>query len=240
MPIHDWKRVEAGLFHHFHHQWISRLCDTLNAGTLPESFYALAEQRAKGSVPDVLTLNLGGVQEDEASGGLAVATAPPKTRFTARGELDAYAKRASRIAIHHRLGDVVCVIEIVSPGNKSSSNALKSFVEKSVDFLNRGIHLLVVDLFPPTKRDPEGIHGAIWSEFSDDPFALPPDKPLTLAAYSSSMTPMAFVEPVAVGDALTDMPLFLEPETYVPAPLEATYQATWNSLPKPFKNLLEN
>jgi hypothetical protein len=22
MPIHDWTRVDAGIFHHFHQQWI--------------------------------------------------------------------------------------------------------------------------------------------------------------------------------------------------------------------------
>lgn len=35
MPMHDWTRVEAGIFHAFHHRWISALSDTLNGGTLP-------------------------------------------------------------------------------------------------------------------------------------------------------------------------------------------------------------
>ena len=34
-----------------------------------------------------------------------------------------------------------------------------------------------------------------------------------------------------MGDALPDMPLFLKPEFYVPAPLEATYQTSWNRFP---------
>jgi len=41
--------------------------------------------------------------------------------------------------------------------------------------------LLSVDLLPPGPRDPNGIHGAIWGELTDDPFTLPPDEPLTLA-----------------------------------------------------------
>jgi hypothetical protein len=68
---------------------------------------------------------------------------------------------------------------------------------------------------------------------------LPPDKPLTLAAYDAGPEWVAYVEPVAVGDELPAMPLFLKPEWYVPAPLEATYQARWNVFPAPMKRLLE-
>ena len=35
----------------------------------------------------------------------------------------------------------------------------------------------------PSLRDPEGIDKAIWDEFRDEPFELPPDKPLTVTAY---------------------------------------------------------
>jgi len=50
---------------------------------------------------------------------------------------------------------------------------------------------------------------------------------------------VAYVEFVAVGDPLPDMPLFLKPEFYVLAPLEATYQTTWNGFPAALKGLLE-
>ena len=35
MPIHDWTRVDAGIFHHFHYQWISTISNALNGGLLP-------------------------------------------------------------------------------------------------------------------------------------------------------------------------------------------------------------
>ncbi len=41
MPIHDWTRVDAGLFHAFHYHWIGNLCDALNAGALPRDYFAL-------------------------------------------------------------------------------------------------------------------------------------------------------------------------------------------------------
>jgi hypothetical protein len=105
--------------------------------------------------------------------------------------------------------------------------------------IRQGIHLLVIDLFPASKRDPQGIHKLIWDEFEEEDFALPSDKPLILAAYDAGLDWVAYVEPVAVGDALPAMPLFLKPEWYVPSPLEATYQATWDVFPAPMKRLLE-
>ena len=103
----------------------------------------------------------------------------------------------------------------------------------------QGIHLLAIDLFPPTKRDPQGIHKAIWDEIEEADLELPGDRPLTLASYDAGPPPVAYVEPVAVGDVLLDMPVFLKPGSYVPIPLETTYQATWESFPKPMKRLLE-
>ena len=44
MPIHDWTRVDAGLFHAFHQSWIVKLCDALNRGLLPPDYFALPEQ----------------------------------------------------------------------------------------------------------------------------------------------------------------------------------------------------
>jgi hypothetical protein len=153
-------------------------------------------------------------------------------------EADLYAGKANRVTIRHRHGRVIAVIEIVSPGNKSSRAALRSFVEELADLLCQNIHLLVIDLLPPSPRDPQGIHKALWDELQEEPFELLPDKPLTVGPYSAGPVKVAYVKSVAVGDVLPPMPLFLEPEAYVPAPLEATYQATWEVFPAVLKGLL--
>jgi hypothetical protein len=241
MPIHDWTRVEPGIFHDFHQAWTIEIRNALNAGGLPPGFFALAEQIVSGPIPDVVTLQRRTTQTDRRDpvGGIAVADAPPRARFVSSAQPDAYARKANRIVIRHRLGKVVAVIEVISPGNKSGRNAFRSFVEKTAEILRQGINLLVVDLFPPSPRDPEGIHKAIWDEICEEPFALPPDKPLTVAAYSAGEPKTAYVEPVAVGDPLPDLPIFLDPGTYVPAPLEATYQATWSKCPEAVRDLVE-
>src|SRR5438874_1509266 len=82
---------------------------------------------------------------------------------------------------------VTAEIELVSPGNMSSRHALRSFVDKAIELLNAGIHLLIVDLFPPGPRQPQSIHAAVSSEIIEDNFQLPPDQPLTLVAYSAGI-----------------------------------------------------
>lgn len=240
MPIHDWTRVNAGLFHHFHQRWIQALCDALNSGGLPEGYFALSEQVANGPFPDVLTLQgkSKGAGRSGEEGGIAVASTPPRTRFVLQCDDERYSARASRIVIRHPLGNLVAVIEIVSPGNKASRASLRTFVQKASDVLRNGIHLLVVDLFPTGPRDPQGIHKAIWDEIHDEPFELPDDKPLTLVAYAAGSPMTAYVEPVAVGDALPDMPIFLAVGSYVPAPLEMAYETTWSVCPQQMKDEL--
>ena len=241
MPVHDWTRVDAGLFHDFHQDWTIELRRSLNAGRLPPGYVALADQQTGGPISHVLTLNRrpDTSGKREAAGGLAVAAVPPQARFVVEAEEDTYARRANRIRIQHRHGEVVAVIEIVSPGNKSSTNALRAFVRKAAELIWQGIHLLVVDLFPPSERDPQGIHKAIWDEIAERPFALPADKPLTVVAYRAVPIKTAYVEPVAVGDALPSLPIFLTEGEYIPAPLEETYQASWAVFPADFKELLQ-
>src|SRR5947209_13106310 len=242
MPIHDWTRVDAGLLHAFHQSWIVILSRTLNAGVLPPDYFALLEQSIQGPIPDVLTLKLseGRDEPDGTGSGPAAAVAPPRTRVVRRADDTIYVRKADRIAVRHRHGQVVAVVEIVSPGNKASRNELRTFVEKSAALIAQGVHLLVIDLFPPSKRDPQGIHKAIWDQFVEEDFELPADQRLTLAAYDAGPPPAAYVEFVAVGEALPDMPIFLKPEFDVPAPLEATYRTTWEDFfPTPMKRLLE-
>jgi hypothetical protein len=238
MPIHDWTRVSAGIFHDFHVAWIVSIQKILNTEILPPTHYAQIEQ-THGSFdteyfepgPDLI-LEPGDLSFTESQ--------PPITRYTTTAEFDPYLLKRRTVVIRHSSGDrIIALIEIVSPGNKAARHALRSFVEKAVEALYHGYHLLIVDLFPPGPRDPQGIHGAIWSEFSDAQFELPRGEPLTLAAYSAGPIKNAYIEPAAVGREMIDMPLFLEPETYVNVPLEATYQAAYRGVPQRWKRVLE-
>ena len=245
MPVHDWTRVEAGIFHHFHHSWIEEIQRALNAGVLPKGYYAMQEQHAAGFGPDVLTLQGDADEFDSTgpaigggSGGLLLA--PPKLAVTAEAEFAFYRRKQSRVVVRHVSGDeIVAMVEIISPGNKSGKNALRAFVQKAAELLERQIHLLILDLHPPGPRDPGGIHAAIWEQLTNDAYVLPPDKPLTLAAYESDLTIRAFIEHCRVGDSLIEMPLFLKRDGQVPVPLEQTYQAAFAVLPGRWRSVLE-
>jgi hypothetical protein len=243
MPIHDWRRVRTGVFHDFHQDWTICLKRALNGGILPPGYYAMVEQASSGRYPDVVSFLIdrgaGDRRSPSLNGGvLTLAEAPPRVGVTAVIEADPYAQRANRIVVVNENETVVAVIEIVSPGNKSSRGDFQSFVEKAIQFLRLGIHLLIVDLFPPTSRDPQGLHAAIWSAMTDCDFQLPEGKPLTVASYSAGFLRRAFVETLAVGDLLPAMPLFLEAESYVEVPLETTYQTAFDDVPKPYRDEL--
>lgn len=243
MPIHDWSLVDASIFYSFHVSWTVELHRVLNRGLLPPNYYALTETigRPDGTLFQTFQQPANDpIIIEETRGGVDRETMPPQARFHARAEGDVYAANAKTIVIRHQNNhQVIAAVMIVSPGNKSNRHAIRAFVEKAVTALHAGIHLLIVDLFPPGPRDPQGIHKAIWDELIDNDFALPEDKPLTVAAYSADQFPEAFIEPVAVGDRLPDMPLFLTPDVYVPTPLEATYCSAWEVFPSFWREVLE-
>jgi hypothetical protein len=243
MPIHDWTRVGAGIFHDFHISWVCRISEALNSRILPDDYYALSERHPGPLDPDVLTRKgLAGPRDEPGFEGTAVGlkVAPPRTAFQAESDASFYRRKRPSIVVRRASGDdVVAMIEIVSPGNKDSRRALRAFVDKAAWLLDQGVHLLVADLHPPTPRDPSGIHGAIWEEITGRGFEPPAGKPLTVVTYEADNALRAYIEPLAVGDALPEMPLFLRPGAYVEVPLEATYQVAWESVPLRWRRVVE-
>ncbi len=230
MPLHDWSRVPTYVYHDFHMGLLVALRRVLNSGVLPEGYYALADQSMRTMGPDVLTLGPHTTEPARTpppSGrvGVAVAETPPRAQVMARTPPRPVGFRQKRVTIRHRSDDrVVAIFELVSPGNKAARYPFQTFVRKTVRAIEAGIHMLIVDPFPPGKRDPNGVHGAIWDALGGDPYTQPTDKPLVVAAYEASPAgPGCYVEPLAAGDPLPDAPLFLEPGYYVPVPLERAY-----------------
>jgi hypothetical protein len=212
MPVHDWTRVDAGIFHAFHLAWAVHLCEALNGGVLPAEFDALPDQ--------------------EAGTGGAGLPEPLDSSF--------YLQRQRSVIVRHgRDSHIVAMIEIVSPGNKSGEYPFRTFLKKLAAALREGVNLLVIDLFPPTPRGPRGLHSAFWEYLGGEPFTAPASELLMLAAYEASGSPTAFIEPTAVGRDLPDMPLILAPGQSVPVPLERTYRQAYDGMPAPSKAPLE-
>lgn len=245
MPVHDWTRVEAGIYHDLHVAWLPEIRKALNR-VLPEGYYALAEQHAGNNIADVLTLHESAPATEPAApapdtGGTVVAEAPPRVRWKASLTGTAVARRRT-LAIRHVSGHrLVAILEIVSPANKDRVDHIEDFAAKVVSALDAGVHVLIVDLFPPGPRDPGGLHGVIHQrmEQSDDRYDLPSDEPLTLASYVAGPRIDVYLEHVRVGGALPEMPLFIRPDRYINVPLESTYTSAYEGMPAFWKGVLE-
>lgn len=210
MPVHDWSRVGGGVFHDFHVSWLLEIKRALRRGLLPPDHYAMIAEPSAGDagVPDVLP--------DQVT-----------------------ARRQRSLVVRHASGDrVVATIEVVSRGNKSSRNAVRSMLDKSVAALDAGVNLLSIDVHPPGPRDPDGIHGLLMGEIGPLGYALGSERRLTAAAYVGGAVVEAFVCHFAVGEPLPAMPLFLTGEDYVTLPLEPAYAAAWEDVPAQWQAVL--
>ncbi len=208
MPVHDWTRVDVGVFHAFHHGWISEISRELNRIIPADKYYALP----------VLIFG---------------DTVPPSSVSKIVDVIEWYANKKKSVAVFRRTDHLtVAVLDIVTPGNKCSRGTIELFGKQYRGVLEPGCNLDVIDLYPPTSRDPEGIHPVIWGEDDAGEYKFDPAHPLTCAAYVGGADAQAFVEPVAVGDVLPNLPLFLLSDVYVNVPLEATYRSAFEALPK--------
>ena len=243
MPVHDWTRIYAGVFHHLHVTWLVELARTLNHGLLPPGYYALGEQVIGGAVPDVLMLGRHTTRGEPAAAPATAGARParlPTATITAVAEAPLYPPRPRVIAVRHRSGDrLVAIIEIVSAGNKDDAADVGSLVEKTVVALSKAIHVVLIDLYPPGRFDPHGLHNLVWAELGQETVDLPPERPLQVVSYLSQGKVSSFIEPLAIGDRLPAAPLFLEQGSFVSLPLEATYMTSFATLPAHLREEVE-
>src|SRR5436190_16425450 len=123
MAVHDWRRVDAGTFHAFHLAWLGQFQAALNGGLLPSGFYALAEQHAGTTIPDVLTLHTSTDEEQlpaPASGTVTVTKTRPRVQRKLAAQTSPSPKGKRRtLAVRHVSGHrLIALVEIISPANK--------------------------------------------------------------------------------------------------------------------------
>jgi hypothetical protein len=252
MPLHNWNKVDAGIFHAFHTTWITEIQNSLNHGLLPPDHYALAEQHMGGFIGDVLTLRVPTPSSDvgrdayssdlEGSPSATALLTPPKTSIRESLEVD-LAEMARTVTIRHvSTHRIVAMIEIISRANKDREDSVAAIVEKTIRALSQGIHVLLVDLLRPGKFDPNGLHDQIrkacsW-KVAEPSFAV---LEATLISYQSMGDHFeAFIELPTRSAELPPMPIFLSRTNYVQVPLEETYQRAWNGMPNFWRGVVES
>jgi hypothetical protein len=236
-------RVSEGTFHDFHYSWVLEIKRALKRGLLPKGYYVMAEQFGGDlGAPDVLTLQAVDPQpesEGPLAGTATLTETPPVVHARTTITRDPYARLQRTLVVRHTSGNrIVAMIEVLSPGNKSSRHALRSLLDKAVAALDAGIHLLLVDVHLPGPRDPHGIHGAVLNEIGTEEYILGRERPLTAVAYTGGDVVQAFIAHFGVGERIPHMPLFLTQENYVRVPLEETYMAAWEDVPRQYQEML--
>lgn len=236
MPMHDWTRVDPGIYHDLHSEWMLAIKHALNDGLLPPDYYALAEQRVSGTLgigPDVLALDPTRHPATASPRGGIVAAAPTVALMgSARRRL---LPRPRRVTVRHVSGhEVVALVELVSPANKHGRRSLGKFLDKLDGAIDQDINLAVIDPFPPSRSNPHGLHAAFWDRLRvKPPFQLPSDRPLCAVGYRPRPNRVqAYIQPFAVGGPVPPLPLYLRDELYVTLPLEATYLRAFEGVPR--------
>jgi hypothetical protein len=247
MPIHDWTRLESYLYHDFHTSFIVAARRTINS-LLPPGYYALAEQNLQTMGPDVLTLQFSANRQpillpgDRSVATMEATRSNPFTATETAWRSPGFAQK--HIAVRHRSGDrIIAVVELVSPGNKASTPAVKQFVKKVVKCVATGIHAVVLDPFPPTPRDPYGLYPSIWKRLSGQrPSALAKNS-LQFVAYESrpgdDPTYRSYVETAAVGQPWPVLPLFLAPDEPIAVDFEPIYNEAFRDVVPEYREVLE-
>src|SRR5437868_1212033 len=108
MPVHDWTRVYAGLFHDFHQSWSIYIKNALNGGILPKGMTALVEQKSGPKESDVLAVDA--LEPGQRGGSGTALLEAPATRIVRTSTKEHYARKANRIVVKHNLGRTVAVI----------------------------------------------------------------------------------------------------------------------------------
>jgi hypothetical protein len=211
MPIHDWSRVGVDSFNDFHQSWLVLIRGRLNRGLLPPGYYSHIERHEGRFTPELMHT-------------------PPL----------AWSTRHRSTVVVRQAGSkrVVALIELASASNKDRAENAAAYVTRAKAALDAGVHVAHLDILPPTRFTPIGLGGAIWHAVQGSDYPFSPEKPLAADAFRAGRVVELFANPLAVGDELPDVPLFLSDETYVDLPLAATYAEVFASIAPDDRELL--
>jgi hypothetical protein len=206
-------------WHSFHHAWATFISSDLNK-RLPEGWFAEPNVQF-GIEIDVATFDDSEGQRfpDLLSGWKPpspVLTAP-FTAVTDKVEVNIYDSTAGPV--------LAGAIELLSPAKKDRPASREAFVSKCETLIQQGVGLLLIDIV--TERG-GNLHGDLLNRLN---IQMSFDAALYTASYHAIETGgeamlEVWAEPLAIGQPLPTMPLWLRGGYSLPMELEATYQRT--------------
>ena len=167
-------------------------------------------------------------------GSLALATyAPPKPTITLEPELPEQDLYEVRIYDSRRNRRLIAAVELVSPSNKDRPERRDTFVAKVATLLKNDICVTIVDIvstlnFNLYAKLLEAVQG-VDPTLGDDP---PPMYAVTLRTRYEDRRKMMdnWYHPLAIGQTLPTLPIWLREKFAVSLDLESSYEKTCSSL----------
>ncbi len=215
----------------FHHGWATRIADQLTP-LLPAGFRARECVKAAGGYEiDVATFRRPGLPtatDPGLSDAERVGWQPPPARAT----VAAVAPELFEVRVISLRGgrQLVGAIELVSPANKDRPDTRDLFTTKVSALLRQDVCVSIVDLVSVRSAN---LYAELLTKLGRSDPALGPTPP-PLYAVSLRRRPLprgrwaleSWFDPMAVGDPLPPLPVWLSGEQRVLLPLEASYEET--------------
>jgi len=227
-PLHGPRRWEG-----FHHAWATFIAQQLNQETLPADYYAESEISLGPELEiDVVTMELSGPGSGDKGGATVWSPARPKIAAKVDfAHLDSY-----EVRVYQDLGgaELRAAIELVSPSNKEREGSRRTFAAKCAGYLKHGSGVVIVDSVTARSAN---LHDELFKTLEVKSRRGAWKSPTGLSAvayraatYRKNPRVEAWPEPLALGEPLPVLPLWLGPDLCVPVRLEESYLTTCRSL----------
>jgi hypothetical protein len=212
----------------FHGAWAAAMSRLLNQGILPPGYYAVPLVDRDGPIE----IDVAALREQEAPGPTDEATpqtwAPPAPGLALAVELPAVDGVAVQVFADEGDPRLAAAVELLSPRNKDRPQARQAFAVKCVGYLQQGSSVVVVDTVTTRRAN---LHATILSLLGVEASAGIPTG-LSAVSYRAigheeeTQQLQLWPSPLALGQPLPTLPLWIAADFSVPLNLEASYQAT--------------
>jgi hypothetical protein len=218
----------------FHGAWAAAMARLLNQGVLPAGYYAVPLADRTGPIEiDVAALREQGAPETGDGAALPQTWTPPAPSLAIAVELPPADEVEVQIFADDGDPRLAAAVELVSPRNKDRPRARQAFAVKCVGYLQQGSSVAVVDTVTTRRAD---LNAAILSLLGVEVSAAEPPPGLSAVSYRAigheeeTQQLQLWPAPLALGQPLPTLPLWIASDFSVPLDLEASYQATCSDL----------
>jgi hypothetical protein len=215
----------------FHGAWAAAMARLLNQGVLPAGYYAVRLVDRDGPIEiDVAALREQGAP---IAPPVPALWTPPEPSLTAAVELPP--SDAVEVHVFADDGDprLAAAIELLSPRNKDRPQARQAFAVKCVGYLQQGSSVVVVDTVTTRRAD---VHRAILSLLGIEDSSAAVPSGLAAVSYRAVGSDeemqqlLVWPAPLALGQPLPTLPLWIASDFSVPLDLDASYHTACTDL----------